>query len=103
MYPWVACWYAYTLQITGRDEESRRLWDGFCSRWPDNELISWGAIWAAIDYGDWAWFDDLVPEAQSRGFDSQSMRLSISSGRQLRTRDAGAISRLLSQARDRLS
>jgi TolB-like protein len=103
MYPWVACWYGYTVEIAGRDEELRRLWEVFCNRWPDNELITWGALGAACHFGDWTWWEDLVRNARSKGFDSPSLRAAIAFGRQLRSPDAGVVARWLSSAEERLS
>jgi TolB-like protein len=103
MYPWVACWYAYTLEFTGRDQECRRLWETLLERWPDNELITWGALGAAAGFGAWDWFEDLASAARSRGFDSPSVRNSIFYGRQRRVLDADVAANRLSRARERLA
>ena len=85
MYPWAASWYAVTLEFSGQAEECCALWRRFCERWPDNELIAWGAFCAAVNYRDWAWCDDLRRIADERGFHSPVLRRAIFWGDEMAT------------------
>jgi len=103
MYPWAASWYAVTLEFAGRDAACRELWAGYLERWPDNELIAWGAICAVIDYGDWDWFDRLVATTREKGFVSASIRGAIAWGGALRAPAAEVKAHELERARERLA
>ena len=84
MYPWAACWYGATLEYSGRAEECHALWNSFCERWPDNELIAWGALCAAVGYRDWAWFDEVRRTADRRNFHSPTWQGAIVWGEEMR-------------------
>ena len=103
MYPWVACWYAYMVETSGREAECRALWRGFLTTWPDNELIAWGALCAALDYRDWTWFDELVRTSREKGFESPTLRSAITVGEERRVFDAETRARFLARLRKRLS
>ncbi len=103
MYPWAASWYACTAEYAGRDAECLGLWDSYCARWPDNELIAWGAICAALDYGQWIWFDDLIRTSSEKGFNSPTLHAAITYGQQLRESDADVSAHVLQRVREKLA
>jgi adenylate cyclase len=103
MYPWAASWYGATLEFARKDEECVGLWKSLCERWPDNELIIWGAVCAAVGYRDWAWFDDLLVTVTEKGFSSPTLRGSINWGYRLREPSAEALTRELERAKARLA
>jgi hypothetical protein len=102
MYPWAASWYAVTLEYAGQTQACSDLWHSYQDRWPDNELIAWGAVCAAIDVLDWSWFDALVAAARDKGFDSPTMRGAIGWGGMRRSPSPEALARYLKRTRDRL-
>lgn len=103
MYPWAASWYACTAEYAGRDAECLGLWDSYCARWPDNELIAWGAICAALDYGQWIWFDDLIRTSSEKGFNSPTLHAAVTYGQQLRESDADVSAHVLHRVREKLA
>lgn len=103
MYPWAANWYAVTVEYAGRNDECRDLWASFLRRWPDNELIIWGAVCAVIDLGDWDEFDVLVEATREKGFNSKTLHGAIKWGAALREPTPEILARVLSRARDRLA
>ncbi len=103
MYPWAASWYAVTLEYAGKREECGGLWKSLCNRWPDNELIVWGAICAAIGEGDWAWFDDMVEAATEKRFSSPTLRGAITWGNRVRQPTAEVVALELERAKARLA
>jgi TolB-like protein len=103
MYPWVANWYGATLEYAGKVEECRSLWTSLGERWPDNELIVWGAVCAAVGYRDWAWFDELLETATENRFSSPTLRGAISWGRHLREPTAEILANELRRVKARLA
>jgi adenylate cyclase len=101
MYPWAANWYAVALQFAGRGVD-RDLWRSLRTRWPDNELIAWGALWAACDDRDWTWLDELAGAAHERGLLNPSLLGALSIAAMLRT-PGPAIQRWLDDVRGRLA
>jgi adenylate cyclase len=103
MYPWAASWYAVTLEYAGKNEECLGLWKSFCERWPDNELIVWGAVCAAVDFHAWTWFDDLKETAAEKGFTSPALRGAMTWGDRLRHPAPQVLAQELERAKARLS
>ena len=103
VYPWAANWYAVTIEFAGHDEECRALWKELCERWPDNEMIAWGAVCAAVDYGDWALFDELVGAPPAKAFNSRTWRDAVVWGEAQRDPSPAALARFLKSARGRLA
>jgi TolB-like protein len=82
--PWTANWYASLLDYAGRAEEGLASWKTFCSRWPDNELIAWNVVAAAICRHDWRWFDEHVASTRKNNLDGSTLREFIAYGEALR-------------------
>ncbi|MFI4935652.1 MAG: TIR domain-containing protein [Caulobacterales bacterium] len=102
MYPWAVTWYAALLEFAEHKEACLALWANLTARWPDNELIMWGAVVSAANFREWIWFDELVAAAQERGFNSPTMRRAITAAMADRVPDSAARARTLERARDRL-
>ncbi len=103
MYPWAANWYTVPLEFLGRAEECRGLWASFRDRWPENELIAWGAVCAAIDFRDWTWFDEIAGAAREKGFDSPTLRAALAWGATVREPTAEVVASEVKRMRDRLA
>ena len=103
MYPWAVCWFAATLQFIAAEEECLRLWKSVCERWPDNELIIWGAICAAVEFRDWTSFDRLVEGIADKGFNSRLLNGTIRWGKTSRTLEPEEVARDLAHARRNLA
>ena len=103
MYPWAASWYCVALEYAGKSEECLGLWKSLCERWPDNELIAWGGVCAAVDFRVWAWFDSLKETAAEKGFSSPTLRGAITWGDQLRDPAAQVLAHELERAKARLA
>ena len=102
MYPWAASWYGVTLEYAGKGEDCVGLWKSLCERWPDNELIVWGAVCAAAGYRDWAWFDELLETVAENGFASPTLRGAITWGEALRDPTDKVLARELERVKARL-
>jgi adenylate cyclase len=103
MRPRVASWYGNMLDFAGRFEDARAFWKKACDIWPDNQVITLNAIYAAADHGDWGRFDELAAHVRERGLDTPTLRGSIAYGRQLRDPTPEVRARALTQARNTLA
>jgi hypothetical protein len=70
--------------------------------WPDNELICWGAIVAAVARSDWPWFDELIATAKAQNFQSSLLHGQIGIGVGFRTPGPDMRARALKRARERM-
>ncbi|HEY3947591.1 winged helix-turn-helix domain-containing protein [Phenylobacterium sp.] len=103
MYPWAANWYLTILDFAGRGYVERAQWASLCERWPDNQLILWGALCFAAERPQSPWFDDLVAEARERELDAPVFRHTIGYGKRLRAADPSRRTPYLQNARKTLA
>jgi TolB-like protein len=85
LYPWAANWYGNTLYYDGRLAETRALFETCHRLWPDNELIAFCAIGIAANSDQWEWYDQLLQDAQARGFSGVIYRDMVSHTEAMRT------------------
>jgi adenylate cyclase len=103
MRPRVANWYGNMLDIVGRFEDARAFWKKVCDLWPDNQVITLNAIYAAANHSDWGRFDELIAHVRERGLGTRTLRGSIAYGRQTRDPTPEVRARALAQARNTLA
>lgn len=94
--------YATFLDFAGRYEEAKALWDGFCERWPDSEMMIDASMAAALQNADWDRFETLASAPTTAPDPHQRRRGMIWLARNLRQPDAGSIDRYLQRIRDDL-
>jgi TolB-like protein len=89
LYPWVANWYAATLELGDRYQEARALYEACHRLWPENELIAHSAIRCAAKTDQWDWCDQLVQDGDARGLSGVTYRNTVSYTRALRASAGG--------------
>ena len=91
--------YATFLDFEGRYEETKGLWDRFCARWPDSEMMIDASIATALHNRDWDRFETLMASETAAPDPLQRRRAMAWLGRNLRAPDPQAIGRLLERSR----
>jgi adenylate cyclase len=90
--------YATFMDAAGRYTETKALWDAFCDRWPDSEMMIDASMAAAMQNADWDRFANLAGSPTTAPDPNGRRRAMAWYARNLRTPDAGAIGRLLERA-----
>ncbi len=89
--------------LTILDHYDRDLWESFCGRWPDSDVIAFDAIAVAAAYGDWQGFDCFVAASRLRITNDPNFRALVWHGRNLRNPDPQSIGRAFERARQEFS
>ena len=95
--------YASFLDFAGRYDETKALWDSFCARWPESEMMVDAAMAAALQNADWARFRRLAKAPTGAPDPHQRRRGMTWLARNLESPDPAAIDRFLERLRSELA
>jgi len=94
--------YASFMDFAGRYDETKALWDGFCARWPDSEIMIDAAMAAALQNADWERFKRQASAPTAAPDPHQRRRGMVWLARNLQAPNAPSIARFHERLREEL-